>query len=423
MKNSIARKLRQIPAGYVVVGIDPHKKKHAAVAITGDLMVRSKFKFANSRAGFQQALENARAEMIRASCRGVIFAIETGGHFWRNFAYSLEERGLPFRLISQLTLKRMRDGRDLNRRKNDFRDAEMAAGVLLTGDFTETKLPQGVYADLRSTHSAYFRLVKDRTRIINLLKGLLDGLFPEFTEVFKNPCGRTALAVLATCPSPTAIAGMDEGVFVEVIRTARQGPLMVKKLKALHQAARISIGVGPGAHAVAMEVSLLVDRYRLIEQQVDRLIKSLVQLVDSTEEGKYLLSIPGINYISTAALLAELGPLKAYQNSKQLVKMAGTNPIQVESGGKRLGKTPMSKKGRPRLRYSAWSAVIPLFRHNPDFRAWAKRLRERAAHANPLGGKEVVGAALNRLLRLVYALAKKQEFYCSPSPQIVLVAN
>ena len=226
MKNSAARKLKQVPAGYLVVGVDPHKKKHAAVAITGDLMVRAKFKFTNSRVGFEQALENARAEMVKASCRGVIFAIETGGHFWRNFAYYLEEKGLPFRLISQLTLKRMRDGRDLNRRKNDFRDAEMAAGVLLTGDFTETKLPQGVYADLRSTHSAYFRLVKERSRIINLLKGLLDGLFPEFTEVFKDPCGRTALVVLATCPSPAAIAGMDEGVFVEAIRSRRQGRLM-----------------------------------------------------------------------------------------------------------------------------------------------------------------------------------------------------
>ena len=150
-------------------------------------------------------------------------------------------------------------------------------------------------------------------------------------------------------------------------------------------------------------------------------MKALVRLVDQTEEGKYLLSIPGINYLSAAALLAELGPLKAYQSAKQVIKMAGTNPIESESGGKKRGQTPMSKKGRPRLRYSAWNAVIPLFRHNPDFRSWAKRLRERPVHANPLNGKEVIGAALNRLLRLVYTLVKKQEFY--HSPQRALVAN
>ena len=421
MKNSVARKLKQVPVGYLVVGVDPHKKKHAAVAINEDLVVQTKFKFANSSDGFDEALEKARDEMVKAECRGVMFAIETGGHFWRNFAYFLEERGIPFRLISQFTLKRMRDGRDLNRRKNDFRDAEMAAGVLRTGDFTETKLPQGVYAELRGTHSAYYRLVKERSRIINLMKGLLDGLFPEFTQVFKNPCGLTALVVLSICPSPTAIASMNEDVFMDLIRSGRQGHLMKKKLCALHQVARTSIGVKPGADAVATEVTLLVGRYNLIEQQVDRLVKSLIRLVEKTEEGKYLLSIPGINYLSAAVLLAELGSFRSYHNARQLIKMAGTNPIESESGGKRLGKTPMSKKGRPRLRYSAWSAVIPLLRHNPDFRAWAKRLRERPAHANPLNGKEVVGAALNRLLRLVYTLVKKQEFY--RSPQLVLVAN
>jgi transposase len=421
MKNSVAKRLKQVPAGYLTIGIDPHKKTHAAVAITEDLIVRTKFKFSNSKMGFEQALENARNEMIKSGCCGTIFAIETGGHYWRNFAYFLEEKAVPFRLISQFTLKRMRDGRDVNRRKNDFRDAEMAAGVLRTGDFTDTKLLQGVYADLRGTHSAYFRLVKERTRIINLLKGLLDGLFPEFTQVFKDPCCLTALTVLSICPAPSVIADMKEEDFLDTIKGLHQGRLMRKKLCALHRVSQTSIGIKPGACAVAMEVTLLINRYHLVEWQIERFVKELIGLVDKTEEGKYFLSIPGINYLSTAALLAETGPLKMYQNAKQVIKMAGTNPIESESGGKRLGQTPMSKKGRPRLRYSAWNAVIPLFRHNPDFRAWAKRLRERPAHANPLNGKEVVGAALNRLLRLVFALVKNQEFY--HLPQAVLLSN
>ena len=37
MKNSAARKLKQVPVGYLIVGVDPHKKKHAAVAINEDL--------------------------------------------------------------------------------------------------------------------------------------------------------------------------------------------------------------------------------------------------------------------------------------------------------------------------------------------------------------------------------------------------
>jgi hypothetical protein len=80
----------------------------------------------------------------------------------------------------------------------------------------------------------------------------------------------------------------------------------------------------------------------------------------------------------------------------------------------------MSKKGRSGLRHCGWTAVLSLLRHNPDFRTWAKRLRERPAHANPLTGKEIMGAAVNKLLRIGFVLAKKQTFYQLPRvPQLV----
>ena len=55
MKNNAATKLRQVPEGYLIVGIDPHKKKHAAVAITQDYAIRYKFKFDNTREGYNLA--------------------------------------------------------------------------------------------------------------------------------------------------------------------------------------------------------------------------------------------------------------------------------------------------------------------------------------------------------------------------------
>jgi transposase len=411
MKNSAAKKLKQIPVGYLMVGVDPHKKKHAGAAMTQDYVVQSKFKFANSRVGFEEALERTKIEMVRTGCRGVMFAIETAGHYWRNFAYFLDERGIPFRLINQFTLKRRREGKDLNRRKNDYRDAEVAAQLLCSGEFTETKLPQGVYAELRAAYNTYRRLGKERTRITNLLKGLLDGLFPEFTQVFKDPCGHTALSVLSTCSIPGVIAAMAEEEFIDTIRANHDGRLMRRKLRALHYAARSSVGIEPGAESVSTEISLLVEKRRLIDRQVCRIEEVLIRLVDRTEEGKYLLSIIGLNYISVAGILAELGCFQSYQNVKQLIKMAGSNPTESESAGKRRNRTPMSKKGRPGLRYCGWTAVIPLLRHNPDFRAWAKRLRERPVYANPLNGREIVGAAINKLFRLAFTLVKKQTFY------------
>ena len=422
MENTLARKLKQVPEGYLIIGVDPHKKRHAAVAITQDFTTRDKFKFDNTREGLETMLRRVRTEMVKLDCRGVMFAIETGGHYWRNIAYFLDEQGIPFRFINQFTLKRRREGKDLNRRKNDYRDSEVAAQLLCTGEFTESTIPQGVYAELRTAHNAYRRLVKERTRITNLIKGLLDGLFPEFTLVFKDPCGLTALSVLSTCAIPSVIAKMMEEEFVAIIEAQHKGRrLMRKKLRALHHMARASIGIAAGARSVSSEISFLVEKLELIRQHICIIERTLVSLVDETEEGKYLLSIRGLNYIAVAGLLAELGCFKSYRTAKQMIKMAGSNPTESESAGKRGSHTPMSKQGRPVLRYCAWTSVIPMLRLNSDFRAWAKQMRERPVHANPLNGREIVGAALNRLFRLAFAMVKNQTYY--RLPQLVQVTG
>jgi len=422
MENTAARKLKQVPEGCLIIGVDPHKKRHAAVAITQDFTTRDKFKFDNTREGLEIMLRRARMEMVKSGCRGVMFAIETGGHYWRNVAYFLDEQGIPFRFINQFTLKRRREGKDLNRRKNDYRDSEVAAQLLCTGEFTESKVPQGVYAELRTAHNAYRRLVKERTRITNLIKGLLDGLSPEFTRVFKDPCGLTALSVLSTCAIPSVIAGTTEDEFVATIEAKHKGCLMRKKLRALHYSARTSIGIDAGARSVSSEISFLAEKLELIRRHIRIIGGTLISLVDETEEGKYLLSIRGLNYIAVGGLLAELGCFKAYRSAKQMIKMAGSNPTESESAGKRGSHTPMSKQGRPVLRYCAWTAVIPMLRFNPDFRAWSRQRRERPAHANPLNGREVVGAALNRLLRLASAMVKNQTYYQVSKPELTLVA-
>ncbi len=185
----------------------------------------------------------------------------------------------------------------------------------------------------------------------------------------------------------------------------------MQKLHAIHSIAQTSIGIDAAAESVSVELHLLVQRIRLNAEQIEKTEDILVSLVNSIGDSQYLLSIRGLSYITVAGLLAELGPLSYYQNAGQLIKMAGTNPTESESAGKRGSRTPMSKKGRPVLRYCAWTSVIPMLRLNSDFRAWAKKMRERPVHANPLNGREVVGAGLNRLLRLSFALVKKQTFY------------
>jgi hypothetical protein len=47
-----------------MIGIDPHKKKYAAVFMNQDFTTHSKLKFDNSREGFDMVVERARTEMF-----------------------------------------------------------------------------------------------------------------------------------------------------------------------------------------------------------------------------------------------------------------------------------------------------------------------------------------------------------------------
>ena len=85
--------------------------------------------------------------------------------------------------------------------------------------------------------------------------------------MFKDPCGHTVLSVLSTCPVPGVIAAMAEEEFIDTIRANHHGRLMRRKLCALHYAARNSIGIEPGAQSVSTEISLLVEKHRLIDRQ------------------------------------------------------------------------------------------------------------------------------------------------------------
>ena len=105
----------------------------------------------------------------------------------------------------------------------------------------------------------------------------MDGLFPEFTHIFKDPCGLTALSVLSTCAIPKLIAGMSEDEFVSAIESKHKGRLMRRKLRSLQSVAKTSIGISAGSQAVSWEISFLVEKFGLISQHIRRLESELIE--------------------------------------------------------------------------------------------------------------------------------------------------
>jgi transposase len=412
MNNTIAYKLGQLPDNALYVGIDPHKHQHTVSISTTQAQVLSKFKIGNDLHGFEELLERGEQFRRRAEASCLVFAIEPGAHYWRNLAYFLEGHQETVRLVNPFTLKRQRDGDDLMRRKNDYRDATMAADLLRQGKYTWTRLPKQQYAELRTAHDTYQQLVQDESRLRVQLTTALDGLFPEFRQVFKALDGQTALAVLCICPIPAVIAQLELAGFVELVRSQHARPrLMVKKLARLHSLASRSVGVPCGTGALALRVQSLAERLVFVKAHRQQAQAHLVALFDRCAESRFLRSVYGLGAINAAGILAHIGDISQYSTVKQLPKLAGVVPIESSSATHSASNTPMSKKGRNGLRAVTYRAVIALLRHNQAFADHVKKLQQRPAGHNPLTKREAIGATMNKLLRIVYALLSKQRTF------------
>src|SRR5437588_9914931 len=152
-------------------------------------------------------------------------------------------------------------------------------------------------------------------------------------------------------------------------------------------------------HQLFAHITFLEDSIQRLEQDIDQ------RLSPFEEAMQLLLSIPGIQEITAAAILGEIGSdMSRFPSAKHLASWAGVCPGNKQSGGKRLsGKTT---KGNARLR-AALAEVVWVISHMKDnyLSAQYHRLARR------LGKKKAVVAVSHSLLVIIYhVLSTKQPY-------------
>jgi transposase len=117
-----------------------------------------------------------------------------------------------------------------------------------------------------------------------------------------------------------------------------------------------------------------------------------------------LRSIPGMGFVITEVMLAELADPRRFSSEKEVAAYAGLVPGQRESAGKRKS-LHIEKTGSALLRWAVVQGAWQLVRRSPRWHAIYTRLKTR------LGGKKAIIAVARRLLGLAFGLLKKQEKY------------
>jgi transposase len=410
MTRTLTKKLAEVKPGTLFVGVDMGLKRNAAIVLGAQAERRARFGFPNDREGYDYFHRRLKKLQEQYQAARVLVGMEPTNYYWKLLAGDLEQRRVAYRLVNAYTVKKHREGDQLDRSKDDARDAFTIADLLRTGKFTETRLLHGGYAELRQYVTLYDRLRRDIGRQKILIDNIVGQLFPELSGVFKEFTGQTGLAMLRHHAAAVVVRQLSLEAFVAAVRADLVGRrLMVSKLRRAHQLAAVSVGLQEGVQALQLALHQQIETLQVLRWQLERAESALLDTFRALPESRYMLSMHGLGAITAAFILAEVGDPRNYRNGSQWIKLAGTQPVPDLSGRKQNSRTPMSHKGRPRLRTTLFYAVLRLIQVDEAFAREYRRLQQREQH--PLTKMEALGALMNRLLRILWALIRYRRRY------------
>lgn len=400
----------QAPGQKLYAGVDLALEKNVVVVLNQAGQVVDRFQFTQDREGYEYFEQRGERVCQREQASGMEVAMEPSNYLWKLLAQEMEEKQKVYRLVNAYTVKKHREGNQLDRSKDDWRDAREIGELARQGQCTETRLQEGVYEELRQYATLYWQVARAIRREKTIVCGLVGQVFPEFFGVFRKATSEAAQAILKSSVAAVEIRQRSLEEFVAGVRAAYSGRrLPVTKLGLLYARAATSIGVRQGVSAIQFSLRCHLRILDNLEQQFQQLRQAMQACLSQVPEAAYLLSMPALTPVTAALFFAEVGDPRRYHTAAQWVKLAGIQPVPNRSGRKQRSRTPMSHQGRPHLRTLLYYAALQLITRDPHFIQLYRHLQRRST--NPLTGMQALGVLMNKLLHVWWALIQQHTFY------------
>jgi transposase len=300
-------------------GLDVHSKSITCTIIRegddGQIAKRTKeFRtFHKQLQELAQWLEDSRVDLA---------VMESTGIYWKPVHRVLEQAGLTVLVVNAAHVK------NVPGRKTDVQDSEWLAELGRCGLLRASFIPS---RDLRE-----LRLL---TRYRKKLSGYISGEKNRLHKILHD-CGITLGCVVSD------IDGVASRSMIEALIEGDKTPEQIAELSG----GRLRTDAKTLAMALEGTVS---DRHRFLLKRIHRHISWLEQEIAQIDrqvfsamkpydtEWKLLQTIPGIDQISAAMLLAEIGTdMKRFGNKNRLSSWAGMCPGNNESAGKKSPAAP-----------------------------------------------------------------------------------
>src|SRR6266851_3238780 len=369
-----------------VVGIDMGSQAYVYSVLQPDKRpVGKPTELANNRAGFEQL--HGCLRQLGVAPERVLIGLEATSRYSENLYQFLSEQGYPLCLLHPRQTHQFAQQRGL-RAKTDRLDATTIARLLLSGEARRGYVPD------------------DSARYQNQIQALLVVLFPEFVQVFADPCRPTALALLKRYPSAQAIVTAGVEALTATLRALAPRHYGRPTAQALVRLASQSAASGLATGARSLSLHVLCDQLEHTLANLAQVEHELDQLLDRDQGASNLKSTPEFGRKTVAVLRAELGDVTRFQRVDQVVAYVGLD-LQVRQSGQWKGQVKLSKRGSGRVRRVLYLAALRSIRLPASaFGAYYRRLIGRGMKA-----RDALMAVMRKMLIVAYHLLRSNETY------------
>ena len=388
------------------LGIDIAKRKHVATLLDDKgKKVFKNFSFTNTMDGVNLLFEKLKE--TDNSKENLFVGMEATGHYWMTLYHYLANAGFQVRLINPL-MTAARRNMGIRGTKTDSVDAQLIANILQEADPKFSAVPDDEVRQLRNLTRLRYEcsqtFIAEKQRLI----GLLDIVFPEYTDHFSDIFGVASRQLLEKYPTAEDIKKIDIRKLTRILKEASKGRMGREHAQRLKNAAKNSFSLSASNLSFALEIRFLVQRMNILLEQIGELEKQVKKHMKKNQ--KLLQTIPGIGPVWAPTILAEILPFfhpEEKNGARKLVAAAGLD-VRLNESGENKGKGKMSKRGSRYLRTAAIQAaeIAALVAKDPMFGSIYEKQKAK-------GKKHLVAIShvANKLLHVVFSVLKNQKPY------------
>ena len=367
-------------------GLDVHKMEiTATVRLSG--------------AGGPPAAETRRFEALPSGLRelagwlrglGVTAAAMEGtGVYWEAPHDALAEAGIEVQLLHAQQVKQLRG------RKTDIADSRWLARVCQFGLGQPSFVPAREFRELRVLCRHRRTLVGERSRVRNRAGKVVDRSGARVGGVISDIFGMNGRRILDGLVDRLGRDAILETLSSHVRdKVDRLGDALTA---AMSDADRVVLGD-------------LLRQHDAVERRIGALDREIAKgLAGHANRLRLLQTIPGIDAVSAAAILAETGPdpARVFGSADRLAAWAGVCPGNNESAGKRRG-------ARARAGSSHLRGLLVACAHGAARTRTSQFHAYHGAIAGRRGHKRAIVATARKLARVIYAVLRDGKPYRDP---------